>query len=182
MTQDYAVIVPLMIANLVSLFIASRLQHEPIYEALAVQDGIHLPTAKTRQRSGQRQAVRIMQIASQLLPAEITVREALEQAPSSEFRTWLVMDRRGVVGVINFARLERELGEGADKKLGALVDPLVFPHVHPDQGLDLALERMGANQIEILPVVNRADVHKLEGILTLRDVLDSYGVSPPDRA
>src|ERR1035438_2828352 len=34
MTQDYAVIVPLMIANLVSLFIASRLQKEPIYEAL----------------------------------------------------------------------------------------------------------------------------------------------------
>jgi len=37
-------------------------------------------------------------------------------------------------------------------------------------------------QIEILPVVNRADVHKLEGILTLRDVLDSYGVSARDRA
>jgi CIC family chloride channel protein len=181
MTQDYAVIVPLMIANLVSLFIASQLQHEPIYEALAVQDGIHLPTAKS-QRHGQRQVVRIMKTASQLLPSEITVREALEQAPSSEFRTWLVMDRRGVVGVINLARLEREVGEGADKKLGELVDPLVFPHVHADQGLDLALERMGANQIEILPVVNRADVHKLEGILTLRDVLDSYGVSPRDRA
>ncbi len=43
MTQDYAVIVPLMIANLVSLFIASQLQHEPIYEGLALQDGIHLP-------------------------------------------------------------------------------------------------------------------------------------------
>jgi chloride channel protein, CIC family len=37
---------------------------------------------------------------------------------------------------------------------------------------------MGANQIEILPVVNRADVHKLEGILRLRDVLDAYDVSP----
>ena len=182
MTQDYAVIVPLMIANLVSLFIASRLQHEPIYEALAVQDGIHLPTAKTRQRSGQRQVVGIMQIASQLLPAEITVREALEEVRSSEFRTWLVMDRRGVIGVINFARLERELAEGADKKVGELVDAQAFPHVHPDQGLDLALERMGANQIEILPVVNRADVHKLEGILTLRDVLDAYGVSARDRA
>jgi chloride channel protein, CIC family len=181
MTQDYAVIVPLMIANLVSLFVASQLQHEPIYEALAVQDGIHLPTAKSK-RHGQRQVVRIMQTASQLLQAETTVREALELAPSSEFRTWLVMDRRGVVGVINFARLEREVGEGADKKLGELVDPVVFPHVHADQGLDLALERMGANHIEILPVVNRADVHKLEGILTLRDVLDSYGVSSRDRA
>jgi len=182
MTQDYAVIVPLMIANLVSLFIASRLQHEPIYEALAVQDGIHLPTAKTRQRSGQRQVARIMQTASQLLPAEITVREALERVRSSKFRTWLVTDSRGVTGVINISRLEQELGEGADKRLGDLVDALAFPHVHPDQGLDLALERMGANQIEILPVVNRADVHKLEGVLTLRDVLDSYGVSPPDRA
>ena len=177
MTQDYAVIVPLMIANLVSLFIASRLQHEPIYEALAVQDGIHLPTAETRQRHGRRQVIRVMQTASQLLPAEITVREALERVRSSEFRTWLVTDRRGVIGVINLSRLERELAEGADKKLGELVDALAFPHVHPDQGLDLALERMGANQIEILPVVSRADVHKLEGIVTLRDVLDAYGVS-----
>jgi len=177
MTQDYAVIVPLMIANLVSLFIASRFQREPIYEALAVQDGIHLPTAESRQRHGRRQVMRVMQTVSQLLPAEITVREALERVRSSEFRTWLVTDQRGVVGVINRTRLERELAEGADEKLGELVDPLVFPHVHPDQGLELALERMGTNQIEILPVVNRADVHKLEGIVTLRDVLDAYGVS-----
>jgi CIC family chloride channel protein len=177
MTQDYAVIVPLMIANLVSLFIASRLQHEPIYEALAVQDGIHLPASRTRQRHGQRQVVRVMHAATELLPTEITVREAVERVRSSEFQTWLVTDRRGVVGVINLSRLERELAEGADKKLGELVDALVFPHLHPDQALDLALERMGANQLEILPVVNRADVHKLEGIVTLRDVLDAYGVS-----
>ncbi|MFZ0796378.1 MAG: chloride channel protein [Terriglobales bacterium] len=177
MTQDYAVIVPLMIANLVSLFIASRLQKEPIYDALAVQDGIHLPSAETRKRYGERQVMRVMQAASQLLSAEITVREALERVRSSEVRTWLVTDRRGVVGVINLARLEQELAEGADKKVGELVDGLVFPHVHPDQGFDLALERMGANQIEILPVVNRADVHKLEGVVTLRDVLDAYGVN-----
>jgi CIC family chloride channel protein len=183
MTQDYAVIVPLMIANMVSLFIASRLQHEPIYEALAVQDGIHLPTAKTRQRPGQHQLVRVMHSATELLlPAEITVREALDRIRTTELRTWLVTDLQGVAGVINFSTLEQELAESPDKKLGDLVDPLNFPHVHPDQGLDLALERMGANQIEILPVVNRADVHKLEGIVTLRDVLDSYGVNPTDRA
>jgi CIC family chloride channel protein len=181
MTQDYAVIVPLMIANLVSLFIASRLQEEPIYEALAVQDGIHLPTAESRQRYGQRQVATVMHTAGESLPAEITVREAMERVRSSEVRTWLVTDRRGVIGVINLARLERELGngkdKGEDKKLGDLIDAMVFPHVHPDQGLDLALERMGANQIEIMPVVNRADVHKLEGIVTLRDVLNAYGVS-----
>ena len=86
-------------------------------------------------------------------------------------------DRRGVIGVVNLAKLEQERAEGADKKVGDLVDALAFPHVHSDQGLNLALERMGANQIEILPVVSRADVHKLEGIVTLRDVLDAYGVT-----
>jgi CIC family chloride channel protein len=177
MTQDYAVIVPLMIANLVSLFIASRLQHAPIYEALAVQDGIHLPRAETRRRYGQRQVRRVMHAASQLLPAEITVREALERVRASEIQTWLVMDRRGVIGVINLAQLGQELAKGADQKIGKVVETVVFPHVHPDQGIDLALERMGTNQIEILPVVNRADIHKLEGVVTLRDVLNAYGVS-----
>jgi CIC family chloride channel protein len=174
MTQDYAVIVPLMIANLVSLFVASRLQHEPIYEALAVQDGIHMPTRHAL--SGQRRATSILKSASQVLPAEMTVREALERVRGSEFRTWLVTDRRGVIGVLDRARLEREPAEGADRRLEALVDAQAFPHMHTDQGLDVALERMGTNQLDILPVVNRADVHKLEGIVTLRDVLDAYGV------
>jgi CIC family chloride channel protein len=111
------------------------------------------------------------------LPAEITVQEALERVRSGAFRTWLVTDQRGVVGVINLSQLEIELTEGADKKLSELVGVFVFPHIHSDQGLDLALDRMGTNQIELLPVVSRADVHKLEGVVTLRDVLDAYGLS-----
>src|SRR5215469_13062753 len=42
-TRDYAIIVPLMISNLVAYFVSSRLQEEPVYEALLHQDGIHLP-------------------------------------------------------------------------------------------------------------------------------------------
>jgi hypothetical protein len=87
----------------------------------------------------------------------------------------------GVVGVINRLRLEREFAQDANQQLGTIVSGLNFPHVHSDQSLDLALERMGANQLDVLPVVNRANVHELEGIVTLGDVLNSYGVSPPDR-
>ena len=120
MTQDYAVIVPLMIANLVSLFIASRLQHEPIYEALAVQDGIHLPTAETRQTtrsaSGRKSHADCEPVAA---CRDHGSGGAGTGSTRAEFRTWLVTDRRGVIGVINFSRLERELAEGADKKLGS---------------------------------------------------------------
>jgi CIC family chloride channel protein len=48
--------------------------------------------------------------------------------------------------------------------------------------LHLALERMSANHLDVLPVVHRADIHKLEGIVTLGDVLDSYGVNNMDSA
>jgi CIC family chloride channel protein len=180
MTQDYAVIVPLMIANMISLFVASRLQHEPIYEALAVQDGIHLPSGKG-QRQGQRRVAKVLRPAGQLLDASLTIQEALAGLQSSEFRTSLVIDPSGVIGVINLEQLEQEPTEDTGKKLGDLVNPLAFPHVHLDQGLDLALERMGTNRIEILPVVSRANVHKLEGIVTLHDVLDAYGVPRTDR-
>jgi CIC family chloride channel protein len=177
MTQDYAVIVPLMIANLVSLFISSQFQKQPLYEALAIQDGVHLPSAAARQRRVQRQVILVMRAANATLPAAATVREASELVRSSEFRTWLVADEGRLIGVIKRSTLEQGAAEDADKKLGELLSALEFPHVHTDQGLDLALERMGTNQLEILPVVSRADVHKLEGIVTLRDVLDSYGVS-----
>ena len=60
MTRDYAVIVPLMIANLTSFFISSRFQKQPIYDALAHQDGIHLPSYSTRDESSQRTVAKIM--------------------------------------------------------------------------------------------------------------------------
>ena len=91
MTQDYAVIVPLMISNLVSLFISSRLQRQPIYEALAVQDGIHLPTAETRQRHGQRQLARVMRSPSDLVQSDSALENTLEHAHSSGLRTCLVV-------------------------------------------------------------------------------------------
>src|SRR5579864_6995685 len=147
MTQDYAVIVPLMISNLVSLFISSRLQRQPIYEALAVQDGIHLPKSEARHRHRDRQVTRVMRPAPESLSGELTVSEALEQIRSSEFRTWLVADRQSIVGVINHSMLTRETAEGrSHQTLYQSLGGPIFPHVHPDQGLDLALERMGENQ------------------------------------
>ena len=177
MTRDYAVIVPLMIANLASLFISTRFQKEPIYEALAQQDGIHLPSHKTREELGRRTVKQIMRRAAEILPSQQSVQYATERMRSSEFRSWIVEDEGSVVGVLSRATLERAVADGkAEETLMSLFDSLDFPHVHADHPLHLALERMSKSHVDILPVVNRADIHRLEGVVTLRDVLDSYGV------
>jgi CIC family chloride channel protein len=176
MTRDYPVIVPLMISNMISLFICSLIQHEPTYEALAIQDGIHLPTSGSRARLGMRQVAMVMRPPENLVSCELSVREALEQIHTNKFRTLIVTDKRGVVGVVSWHTLEQELAKDPELPLEKVVDVLTFPHVHADQGLDQALERLGANHLDVLPVVNRANVHKLEGMVTLPDVLDAYGV------
>jgi CIC family chloride channel protein len=177
MTQDYAVIVPLMIANMVSLFVAGRLQHEPIYEALAGQDGIHLPSVD-RVRSDQFQVASVMLPANHLLAARLSVKDALQQIGASEARTWLVTDSTGISGVVNVATLHREVARQPDRKLADLAGAASMVFVHRDQPLDLALERMGKNQMDILPVVNRGNLRKLEGMVTMRDILDAYGITP----
>jgi CIC family chloride channel protein len=177
-THDYAVIVPLMISNMVSFFISSRMQRQPIYEALAIQDGIHLPGAETHRRRDQRRVVsQAMRAAKEVMPSHMTVREAFERAHKTEFHSWPVADDRGVVGIVGLAMIEQAMADGEEtKQLRDLVDALDFPHIHADQPLHVALERMGAAKLDVLPVVSRANIHHLMGVVVLPDVLKSYGV------
>jgi chloride channel protein, CIC family len=178
MTRDYTVIVPLMIANLASLFISSRLQKQPIYEALAQQDGIHLPAGGHRREWVQHRVLEVMRRDAEMLPADMPAMNALERARTSALHSFLVADEGNLVGVLSRSALETALaGNGTEKKLSDLISSLEFPHVHADHALHIALERMSETHLDLLPVVSRADVHKLEGVVTLRDVLDSYGVN-----
>ena len=177
MTRDYAVIVPLMIANLTSFFISSRFQKQPIYEALAHQDGIHLPSYSTRDESSQRTVAKIMRKSPPMLSSQMRVEEAVEQTRSGPFRIWPVADKGYFLGILNKEDLEVAFVDGRkEQPLASLVETLDVPHVHADHALHLALERMSKYHLDVLPVIHRADLHKLEGVVTLPDVLDAYGI------
>jgi len=49
-----------------------------------------------------------------------------------------------------------------------------FPHLHADHSPHTALDRMGRAGLEALPVVSRANVHQLLGIVTFVDVVAFY--------
>ena len=181
-TRDYAVIVPLMISNLVSFFISSQMQRKPIYEVLAEQDGIHLPASESRSRDAHRRVARAMKPASETLEVGHTALQALDRVGSSQFQGWPVLNAQRLEGVVTRRALQKAVADGsADGKLSDLVDPISFPHLHVDHPLSTALERMGATQLDMLPVVSRADIHKMEGVVTLKAVLDSYGLGPRGR-
>jgi CIC family chloride channel protein len=64
MTGDYAIILPLMISNVISYSVASRLQPVPIYDALLKQDGVPMPEHAARHD------LRTMTVEQAMRPAE----------------------------------------------------------------------------------------------------------------
>lgn len=185
-TRDYTIIVPLMISNLIAYFISSRLQPEPIYEALAHQDGVHLPTAEARAQSKTR-VVQVMRPVSMVLPPDTTIGLALAEMKSGGFDALPVADPLGLLGMARQTELDRAVSEemlSGGIPLSEVLKPLPedpsaleFPHVHSDHSLSLALERMGLSGLKVLPVVSRANIRQLLGLVFLDDILNAYGVA-----
>jgi len=201
MTRDYTIIVPLMISNLIAFFISQRFQREPIYEALAHQDGVHLPTAESRSDEGRARVAQVMRAAPVLLEPSTSVSSAIERVTdhqaadpkkSAPLDAWPVAEGRELLGMIQDSQLKQAASDGDSGKTLAEIsngefhrhhtDPKEFPHVHPDHPLSLALERMGSTKLHVLPVVSRANVRQLLGIVVLADVLEAYGVGRPAAA
>jgi CIC family chloride channel protein len=186
-TRDYTIIVPLMISNLIAYFISYKLQRQPIYEALAYQEGVHLPTAHSRSQAERIQVRQAMRPAPAVFSPDLQISAVLQQVKDDAFDAWPVVDGEGFWGMIRNIELEHMAAEGGSNKriaeilsegapnVGATAEEL--PHVHPDHSLSLALERMGASGLKVLPVVSRANVRELLGIVILDDILDAYGVA-----
>ena len=88
----------------------------------------------------------------------------------------LVGELNWLHGIVNARQLE-EVENPAETKLSQVVNgDGSYPYVHPDHPLSLALERMGAAGADALPVVSRANRRRVEGVITMADVLVVYGV------
>jgi len=182
-TRNYTIIVPLMISNLMAFYISQRFQREPIYEALARQDGLHLPTGEFRRIARQFRVSSALQPSPAPLDVGLSISDAHERTTSVDFGSWPVVDRRGLVGMIRVGDLLAALAAGRGQEtLRSLLDADRHDydenalHLHADHPLSVALSRMGATSHTVLPVVSRANVRVLLGVVTLPDILRAYGV------
>jgi CIC family chloride channel protein len=167
-TQDYQIIVPLMVANLLSFMISRRYQPIPVYEALLRQDGVHLPSGVFQEPSGWT-AAEMMRAEPTFVPADMSVDAAWEATRPQGRHTYLVGTPERLVGVINSDQLAsaREAGNGG-QTVGSTAGR-AFPHVHVDHPLDVVLDRF-AQSAGLLPVVSRAASHRVEGVIGLDDI------------
>ncbi len=169
MTRDYSIIVPLMISNLISFFISQKLQRQPIYEALAHQEGVHLPTLAERGGNSGLKAADLMLTDSPMLPRLVAIEQLRAQIEKANCSSWPVGDDGRLYGM-------------ARDRQGVPEVRSTYPSAYPDLSLNQTLEIMREHKVDALPVVSRANIHHLLGIVTLRRLLSVYQIQEQHEA
>jgi CIC family chloride channel protein len=169
LTQDYQILVPLMVANMLSFLISRRYQPTPVYHALLVQDDVHLPSPLSRIPAGTWCAGDVMARDLTFIPKETSVEGAWKLVAENESKCFLVGSQEMLAGLVTRRRIEEAMhsGQAADPITALLAEG--WMHVHPDHPLELALERFKRNP-GLLPVLSRSGTRRVEGVITLETI------------
>lgn len=165
LTQDYQILVPLMIANLISFIISRTFQPTPIYHALLEQDGVILPGPESRLASGTWRAGEIMSSRPTLVPEESSIEDATRIAIEQGESALLVGSGDRLIGIATSDSLEKALASGGPEApvTSALVPE--WAYVHADHSLELVIERL-RQSCGLLPVLDRRDLRRVEGVIS----------------
>lgn len=179
LTQDYQIVIALMVANMTSYLISRKYQPTPIYHALLEQDHVHLPEPEVRLAVGVWRAKDLMAREFTLYPEQTSFQQIWEAAQQNRAGCFLVGQDGVIQGVVPREVVEKaiESGRGGDKIAAAVMGE--WPYAHPDYPLDLTLERFSKCP-GILPVLSRTDNSRVVGVINRDSWLKILG--QPHRA
>ncbi|MGA3328985.1 MAG: chloride channel protein, partial [Terriglobia bacterium] len=171
---NYSIILPVMISNTIAYLISRQYQQTSLFDLLSRQDGMDLPSMEQRREEISVHVEDAMRgYHGTVLNMDEPLQTAMARSEASSEDFVFVEDGLGKWYGIKKEELRRRAipsHEGATLRSLLPQDPL--PHVHPDHVLEEALRRLG--DLPILPVVNRANFHKLEGVVGLQEILQAY--------
>jgi len=175
---DYTIILPVLVANMFSYLISRKLQPVPALEQITRQDGLYLPALEEERE----QEILTVEDAMRPRPAIILdsqkpVPEAwsLVQATNEEY--FLVRRPSKSVAALSRRDLKKLMDSGEQRSLEEAQTLSVVPYLHPDEDPQVALRQ--ATNYPLVPVLSRANVSRILGVIDLADIMDAY--RKPDR-
>jgi len=176
---NYEIIVPVIVANTCSYVVSRSLQSIPIFDMLTRQDGLILPSLEEEREEA------ILRVEDAMLPVPATILSAQDYVDANAHRVqdstdsvFLVRMHPSGWNAVSRDQLQRLFREGkGELTLASVLPAQSLPSLYPDLPLDSALRYV--NDYLIIPVVNRADLHRLEGIVSRESVFQKYGARSP---
>jgi chloride channel protein, CIC family len=176
---NYEIIVPVIVANTFSYLVSRSLQAVPIFDLLTRQDGLILPSLEEEREEA------VLRVEDAMLPPPQIILTAQDYVDANHSR---IQDSAGSIfllklhptgwSTITREQLERLFHEGkSEHTLSSVLSAQPIPSLYPDLPLDSALRYV--NDYALVPVVNRADSRRLEGVVSRDSVFKRYGSRTP---
>ncbi len=178
LTNDYHIILPLMITAIISTIISSYFTRESIYTLKLVRRGIAI---KEGSEVNIMKSIFIRSIYEKEFPVIHPqdnfnyVINKIVQTRGREFP--VVNDNNEIVGIITVNSVKDFLFEKDDLKDVLIAADIMLPNfetVALDDNCQTAIEKMRKLDFETLPVVESENSRKIAGIVTMKDIQEAY--------
>ncbi len=180
LSGNYTAILPVIISTMIAYVISRAYQKVPLFDLLARQEGLVLPSVEER-REMMALAVEDAMRADGVIVCEPAdqLADLSRRAEANAEAALLLRVKPGEWWLLDREELMRRAPDASPKTTAIHVKskgPL--PYLFRDQTLEEALQEIG--DWPLLPVINRANLAKLEGILTLPDTLRAFRKPPAE--
>jgi len=175
MTQDYKIILPLMIANITAYIISGKMIKGSIYEQISEQDGIHLPTKDDYDILEQLTVDEAMTKNPKSLNAILTVKDSLIHTHHTQVSGYPVLKNGLLFGIVSTNQLAQAYAKNNDKICIEEICTKKVITIFPDQSLMVAFHYLNKYKVSRLPVVSRINPKRLLGIVTAEDIVNRFG-------
>jgi CIC family chloride channel protein len=177
MTGDYKIILPLMMACIISSLASRHLLEDSIYTLKLARRGINIKAGKEINILKSILVKDVMNPEVETIPENITMGRLAQKISKSKYNSFPVVDEEGnLTGVLTFSDYR---DAAFDENLHDLVVAKDIATskvvtVSMDDNLYDAMERITLRDFSILPVVSPHKPSQLLGILTRRDIISVY--------
>ncbi|MGH9470330.1 MAG: chloride channel protein [Terriglobia bacterium] len=168
---NYSIILPVLVSNTIAYLISRKYHKVALFDLLSQQDSVSLPSMEEQREESVLRVEDAMRPPGLTFHVSDTLESARDDAANSPEDVFLVNHGEKQWTALSKQMLQQASQTGA-QHLAGLPKAEWLPWVYPDQPLDLALRIIGDRPL--LPVLNRAEVGKLEGVVSLQDILRAY--------
>jgi CIC family chloride channel protein len=178
MTDDYRIILPLMLATVISTILAEHLGKESIYTMKLARRGIRLDRGRDIDVMQGVLVGEAMTRDADCVSADLDLQELEPLFQETHHHGFPVLDDDGnLVGLVTLQDLMRasERGSLEGRKVRDIASQSLVT-VFPDEPMWVALKRLGTRDVGRLPVVDRQNPRRLLGLIRRSDIVRAYRV------
>lgn len=185
MTGNYQIILPLMLATVISTLVSRAISPESIYTLKLTRRGIHLQEGKDLDVMQSITVGEAMSTNLDVVTLQMPLTELALEFERTHHHGFPVVDDQGnLAGVVTIQDLDRIINTSslAGKSVEdiATIDSLLVVNV--DEPMWSALRKLGVRDVGRLPVVARDDERQLVGVIRRKDIIQAYNLAIIKRA